>query len=357
MQVPLILVCNSIKNSVEYHHDYSTDLAPRLDYIEIAHQLNGRLAGYNLFSTTWYRWAREIEKKVKIDFVESLFAAYNLSNHNLILSTSEKMAIPLAALFSLTKPRQPHVVIAHRLSGGRKTRLFQLWPLHQRFDHLICLSRLHADYALKQLGMPASKVTFIHHHVDQRFFHPLKVESEDYILAVGQEGRDYRTLLQATRGTGLKLVVVANSPWSTSRIELDEVGDTQVLSRIPYRELREVYAKARLVVLPLFGLDPADGITGMIEAMAMGKPLIVSRTTGVKDYVVDNETGVYVEPQNPEALRDAILSLWQQPAEQKRLGRNGRQAVEESMGLDMYVEKVVGIARKVRDEYSLRHNQ
>jgi len=346
MQVPLILVSNSIKPQDKNKITDLHDAGPRQDYVEIARNLEGKLAGYNLSDATWYRWTRQLEKHIKLDLVEAALAVHQIASHNVMLSTSEKIAIPLAIFLSIFKYTTPHIVIAHKLSSGLKANLWQKGQLHQRFSHIICLCKAQLDYAIHQLGVPETNVNFIYDKVDQRFFYPMQTEVDDYILAVGQERRDYQTLLQAIAGTGLKLVVVASSPWSTSKVNLGDKEKITVLSHIPYSELKMLYARARLVVVPLFNVDYAAGVNTVLEAMAMAKPLIVSHTRGITDYVVDNETGIYIPPENPVELRRAILSLRNQPKELKRLGINARQAVEEQMNLDIYINRVVEIVRK-----------
>jgi glycosyltransferase involved in cell wall biosynthesis len=346
MQIPLILVSNHLKPHEQNGAESFDDSVPRQDYTEIARALGGKLSGYNLSRAAWYRWTRQLEKEIKLDLVEAAFAAYQVASHNVLLSTSEKTAIPLALLLSLFKQETPHIMIAHKLSSGFKAHLWQKRQLHQKFSQIICLSQAQADYAIHHLNLPEERVHFIYDKVDHNFFRPMKADADDYILAVGQEQRDYQTLLQAIAGTGLKLVVVASSPWSTSKVQLDELGKVTVLSHIPYSELRMLYARARLVVVPLFEVDYAAGVNAVLEAMAMAKPVIVSRTRGIADYIAPNETGIYVPSGDPAELNRAILSLWTQPGELSRLGVNARQAVEESMNLDIYVNRVVEIVRK-----------
>jgi glycosyltransferase involved in cell wall biosynthesis len=345
VQIPLILVGNRIQASALNLSGQSNNHYPRQDYVEVAHRLGGQLSGYGL-SKSRYPWARRIETYLKLDVAESFSAVRQLAKYNVVCSTSEKMAIPLAALLQLTGQKIPHIVIGHKLSSGLKRSLWRTWKLHKTFSHLITLCQAQADYALNQLGLPVSAVDFIYDKVDHHFFHPLKVENNGYILAVGQEQRDYQTLAQAVAGTDLKLVIVASSPWSTHQNHISEAQKATVLSHIPYQDLRRLYAEARLVIVPLFDVDYAAGVNSALEAMAMGKALVISHTRGISDYVVPNETGVCVSPTNVPELRDAILSIWEQPEELARLGANARQAVEQSMNLDIYVDQVVQIVGK-----------
>lgn len=332
MPNPLVLVSSTI------NHDNPD--SPRLDYRELTRALNGELIGYHHSARL-----RHIEQRIKLDVVEALSAVRRSSQHNAILSLSEKIAIPAAVGMQMRRSHVPHVVIAHKLSSGLKTRLFHLWKLHRQFDCIVCLSRAQVDYAVHHLGMASERVHFVYDKVDHQFYTPSAEPDGNYILAVGQEQRDYATLLRAA--AGFRLIVVASSPWSTSKIDVDSIGDVEVRSRIPYTELRALYAGARLVVVPLFDVDYAAGVNAALEAMAMGKALIISQTRGISDYVVPGETAVYTRVGDADNLRDTIQSLWDSPDERRRLGANARRAVEENMNLDHYVQRVVEIMRSV----------
>ena len=346
MQKPLVLVSEHIKTNQQNGQELSNDRFPRLDYIEIARMLEADLLGYDLYSASWYHWARQIQSMLKLDFVESLSVATRSSKYNLVLSASEKVAIPLAASFYMMKREKPHIVIGHKLSSIRKGRLFSMWPLHETFSHIICVCRSQLDYTINNLGISESKADFVYDNVDHNFFRPLKIDIGDYILAVGQEQRDYKTLLQAMAGTGLKLVIVASSHWSNHRLEIERTEDVTVLEHISYQELRALYAGARLVVIPLYDVDYAAGVNSVLEAMAMAKPVVISHGRGVVDYVVHNETGIYTSPGDVEELKDTVLSLWGKPRQLDRLGKNARQAVEEEMNLTTYVNRIVQIVHE-----------
>ncbi len=347
MTIPLILVSSQVKNFDQYADDLTNDLAPRVDYMEICRRVGGEVSGYGLFKTYWYALGRKFEKIVKIDLFESIQISRRLSQYNIVLSASEKTAIPLSMLLSLNRQSVPHVVISHHLSSNNKGYLFQLWKLYKSFNHVICVSKAQADFAIEKLGFPAANVHFIYDKVDHLFFRPMEDEPEDYILAVGQEQRDYKTLQKALAGTGIKLIVVASSHWSTYRLPVIGDKNTQIVKNIPYTLLRSLYARARLVVIPLNCVDYAAGANSILEAMAMGKPVIVSRTAGIHEYIVDGETGVFVKPCDPIMLREKILSLWDDFPTQQQLGKNARKAVEEKMNLHVYVENVVKIIENV----------
>ena len=343
MTTPLILVSSQVKNFDQYMEDLENDLAPRIDYMEICQKLGGEVSGYGLFQTYWYALGRKFEKMVRLDLFESFMITRQLSKHNLVLSASEKTAIPLTMLLSSKRKTVPHVVISHHLSSKNKSRLFRIWQIYKNFHQIICVSKMQADYAIQKLHIPASRVHFVFDKVDHRFFRPMEDEVEDFVLAVGQEQRDYKTLQKALAGTGIKLIVVASSHWSNYRLPGFGDKNIQIVKNIPYTLLRSLYARARLVVIPLNCVDYAAGANAILEAMAMGKPVIVSQTPGIAEYIEDGKTGVFVPPGDPAALRAKIASLWEDVETQTDLGTNARWAIENNMNLDIYVEQVVNI--------------
>lgn len=343
-QNPLILIGNRL-NAAQQSRLGRQGYGPRWDFIEIARRLQADMPGAYLSPG---HWMHRLEKRLKLSLLETAQAVRSgIGERSLLVSLSEKPAIPLAVLLALAGEQVPHLVIAHKLSSGLKTPFFQITGLQRSFTHLICSCRSQVDYAIGQLGMPEAKVSFIYEKVDHCFFRPQKLDGAGYILAVGQEQRDYGTLIEATHGLDIPLKIVASSPWSTSRSRVQPPTTTSLLSNVSYEELRDLYAAARLVVVPLHNVDYGAGVTALLEAMAMGKPVIVTRTVGIADYIIPGATGEFAAPADASELREQILRLWADPGEQRRLGANARQVIEEKMNLDIYIDRVVQIAHQV----------
>ena len=97
---------------------------------------------------------------------------------------------------------------------------------------------------------------------------------------------------------GLPLVVAGDGPLR------DQVPDA--LGFVPHDELERLFARAAVVVCPShregFGVVCA-------EAMAHGRPVVATAVGGLRDLVVDGETGLLVPPRDPAALRAALERL------------------------------------------------
>ena len=174
------------------------------------------------------------------------------------------------------------------------------------------------------------------------------------IASAGLEFRDYATLLDAVRGLDLQVILAAASPWSkrADTTQRREIPENVTVRRFNLLELRRVYAESLFVVVPLYNVEFQAGVTTILEAMAMGKAVIVTRTPGQTDVVIQGETGLYVPPGDAGALREAIGRLLDNPAEAARMGANGRRVIEERMSLDKYVAGLGAMARELALEAS-----
>jgi len=107
-------------------------------------------------------------------------------------------------------------------------------------------------------------------------------------------------------------------------------------------ELRDLYARSRFVVVPLRRSDTDNGVNVILEAMAMGKPVICSRTQGQVDVIEEGVTGLFVPVGDPAALRVAMLELWNNPERAAQMGRAARAYVEKHHTLERFCRDVKG---------------
>lgn len=85
----------------------------------------------------------------------------------------------------------------------------------------------------------------------------------------------------------------------------------------------------------------------LLEAMALSRPVVASKTGGVPEVVDDGENGLLVEPGNPEAIAEAIESLIKQVGKAGQLGRNGRVRVSQNFTAGTMAEKTANLYRRL----------
>jgi glycosyltransferase involved in cell wall biosynthesis len=103
---------------------------------------------------------------------------------------------------------------------------------------------------------------------------------------------------------------------------LDLPAGVIVAGPLPHRAALEAVRRSMLLVLP--SLVPETFGMAVLEAMAAGRAVVASDIGGLRELVVDGETGKLVEPGNVVALRDAIAELLGDPEARTAMGRRGR---------------------------------
>jgi glycosyltransferase involved in cell wall biosynthesis len=85
----------------------------------------------------------------------------------------------------------------------------------------------------------------------------------------------------------------------------------------------------------------------LLEAMALARPVVATAAGGVPQVVIDGQTGLLVEPDNPEALAAAILRMLLEPEEAARMAKAGSELVESTFGLEAMVRSYESLYRRV----------
>jgi glycosyltransferase involved in cell wall biosynthesis len=139
-------------------------------------------------------------------------------------------------------------------------------------------------------------------------------------------------LVEAARG--MKLVIAGDGPLR-GRVP-------EALGFVPHEELQRLYARAAVVACP----SRREGFgVACLEAMAHGRPVVATNVGGLRDLVVDGETGLLVSPRDPQALRAALKRLLADSELRHRLGMAGRDRARERFSWDTVTEATVAAYR------------
>lgn len=104
--------------------------------------------------------------------------------------------------------------------------------------------------------------------------------------------------------------------------QIEDLGLGGAVQLLGFRsDAPALVAAGDLFVLP--SLAEPFGLA-LLEAMALGRPVVATRAGGPLEIVEDGETGLLVPPSSPDALAEAVCRLLADPASRHRLGENGR---------------------------------
>jgi glycosyltransferase involved in cell wall biosynthesis len=144
---------------------------------------------------------------------------------------------------------------------------------------------------------------------------------------------------QIHRGSpGTKIVVVGGGPLErTLRAEAQKLG----LERFFVMLGERIDARELLSLFDIFALSSLwEGLPlALLEAAAMGKPIVATDIDGVREVIQDGETGLLVPPANPEKLAEAILRLLQDKNLARKLGENAKATIPASFPLSKMIEE------------------
>lgn len=135
--------------------------------------------------------------------------------------------------------------------------------------------------------------------------------------------------------SGLKLHLTMAGEGEMTGMLKDKVGQLGLSEAVAFagfvdnRRMPEFLAEHDIMVMPSVMDSESFGVA-VLEASAVGLPVIASRIGGVPEVLLDNETGLLVPPGDTEALTGAIIKLTQDVEARNKMGLAGRKFVEEN---------------------------
>lgn len=259
--------------------------------------------------------------------------------YDVLLSLGEEVGVPLSLMLNMARTRPGHVFLARSLSAAHRLP-WTLLKAHRGLDTIFVHAQCQQDFAEDHLGFPGEKLALIPPPLDEHFYRPGvgQPAAEDQLGAVGWKGRDYGTLAQALVSMPDLAVGLAASPPAPHA--LHGLDDRATLRPDSPAERRALYARSQFVVVPLRDADFPVGAGAILEAMAMGKAVIATRTHGQAELIIEGVTGLSVAPGDVTGWRQAIARLRGDAALRERLGHNARRWVEENATMERWAERV-----------------
>jgi glycosyltransferase involved in cell wall biosynthesis len=231
-------------------------------------------------------------------------------------------------------------------------------------DRFVAVSDEVKETLAEMVGVSREKITVVHSGVDlSKRDRPIPLESlyvnlglapdKTIVTCVGRlvPNKGQRFLIEATkevirRHPEVRLLLVGAGPSRealkkfVSELDLDQ--HVRFLSDCP--DTGEILAITTAFVLPSLG----EGISvALLEAMAVGKPVIATAVPGNSDVVVPGITGLLVPAQDASALARAICELLADPSGARRMGAAGRARVKNHFSFDNTCRRIAGLYDEV----------
>jgi glycosyltransferase involved in cell wall biosynthesis len=244
-------------------------------------------------------------------------------------------------LYSKLK-RRPYVVHSHGdlgPSGGFGSLLFRIWkPLVlglviRQARAVVVLTEGDKSTLIRRFGVDPARTNVLHNGVDASFAYPDQrtVHAKPRLLFVGRMAaqKNLSLLLHALDGVSDRFETTLVG---TGELEADLKATARELrlQNIHFygvaqgSELVKLYREADVFVLP----SVVEGMPlVLLEAMAMGLPIVATDVPGTRDLVTHNVNGLLTPVGDPEGLRAALLSVTSDVDRYQRMSRASRERV------------------------------
>ena len=262
-------------------------------------------------------------------------------------------AAQLARVRSIASRRD----LAHWLNGIQRGALRLALKLA---DRVVANAEAVGRLVASAESVPASKLRVVPNGIDVDRFDQVAIT--DPLLPPVPEGvprigmvasmhlpdKGHADLLEAAallqqRGVRAQWLLVSDG---ARRCSLEQKARSLALSDVVFvgrrTDVPAIWSRVDLAVHPSW----AEGFpNAVLEAMCASRPVVATRVGGIPEVMVDGETGLLVEPRQPEALADRIESLLGAPDRMREMGHRGRARVMERYSLDRMtaaVEEIYG---------------
>jgi glycosyltransferase involved in cell wall biosynthesis len=213
-----------------------------------------------------------------------------------------------------------------------------------RADAVFTFAGAQAEYLRKKYD--TDTVRFLPQQADTGFFSPGADAAEDFVLSVGGDiSRDFETLKRAVFDQGFP-IVLRTSLVVEDRARFPNV--TVVRDRLSDSGLRDLYRRAKIVVLPLHDMLHPGGITTLLEAFACGKAVVAGDSRGIRDYLRHEDNCLVVPCGDAQALQNAVRRLMNEDGLRAFLGHNARAYAEAELSQPCHAKRLAAAIRSLR---------
>jgi len=283
------------------------------------------------------------------DFATVLAARGTLNRSDVVFSTVDTVGIPLILLARARVLRAPFVYAAiglpERLERLRSKRMERLYARALGAAAAIVAYSAHEAEVLRgwldDRGL-RGPVEFVPFGVDVEAFRPTDAPATVDVVSVGADPhRDFDLLLAVARAaprTRFLLVTSAEHARSLGGLPANVTVETD----LAFDEMRRRLERARVVALPVRENSYSGATTVLLQAMALAKPVVVTRTAAIASGygLEDGDNVAFAPPGDVGAFGAALGQLLEDDGAAARLSARARVTVEERLGWQRYIARL-----------------
>lgn len=185
---------------------------------------------------------------------------------------------------------------------------------------------------------------------DANFYPSIPVKGQG-VIAAGRTGRDFYTFGLAASQTNAQAQIIClerdASPAFQKFSNNVQVSIQPNQGFMKYPELLEIYAKARVLAIPLFLGKSLSGLTSLMDALGMGKPVIMTKHPLIDIDIEAQGIGKWVEPGDIQGWKDAIQFFEDNEDEAVLMGQRARNLVNTGFNSLNFANQIMDIFENI----------
>lgn len=296
-----------------------------------------------------HRWLKRVSKWVKFwgDLDQQIRALRVASRYDVLYCGCQHDALLICFLRNLGLVTIPTVITMHHMIHPlfRSRWMFKLF--FGSASSFVCLHRKIADELTRRYGVDPAKVEVIEWGVDAEFYERAVVpahtkhEAGGGVVAAGRTFRDYDTLVCAVRGTDIPVQILCTEDARPAEPVGPNVQVQSLAQLLPLKSLLGHYADAAVVAIPMVDVPgKLVGLTSLFDAMAMGKPVVMTANPFIDVDIEKEGIGFWVAPGDRAGWTRALTHLRNHPDQAIAMGERSRTLVKGRYHIDRFAKQL-----------------
>jgi len=308
-----------------------------------------------------------------------------LDRPDVVIATSPQLLVGLSGWWVAKRKRMPFVLEVRDLwpeslaavgVGKKNSFLHRALStvagfLYAKADHVVVVSPAFRGHLVRHWQVQTEKISIIQNGVETKLFSP-QTSDTDLRKALSAEGKFVVSFI-GTLGLahGLETLIAAAEVLRRSHPDIlflliGEGADRErilamaaakkltnicYLSQQPRETIPNYICASDACLVLLKNSDVFETVipTKMLEFMSCGRPVILGVNGQAREILERSQAGIYVEPENPLALCDAILKLREQPDLRESMGRNGRKYIVQNLSRERTAMEYLDVLLKLTE--------
>lgn len=268
----------------------------------------------------------------------------------------------LVALARLLLRRPPPMVRTRHISAPVSRDVATRWLYCRSTSHIVTTGESLRQELITRNRFPAEQITSIPTGIDiSRFISGDRLAARRHlrlpqtaptigVVATLRSWKGHRFLVEAfarLQDRRARLLIVGDGPVRTDIARrAEELGmASRVMMPGNQREVLPWLQALDVFVLPSYANEGVP--QAIMQAMAIGLPVISTPVGSISEIVRHEETGLLVAPRDVVALREAIERILSDPGTAKAMGERARMFVSQQFGIDRMCDKMEQVFRRV----------